>query len=43
MNKIPLYNKDFDTNEVDYGIFQQNNVDNAHIDDRGDPELTAGQ
>ncbi|XP_008182278.1 putative nuclease HARBI1 [Acyrthosiphon pisum] len=43
MDNIPLYNEDFDTNEVDYGIFQQNNVDNAHIDDRGNPELTAGQ
>lgn len=35
MDNITLYNEDFDTQEVDCGIFQQNNVDNVHIDDRG--------
>jgi len=39
MDNIPLYNEDFDNQEVDYGIIQQNNID----DKGGNPELISGQ
>lgn len=40
MAKVPLYDEDIITEEVDYGVFEQNYVENA---DRGNPELTAGR
>lgn len=43
MDNIPLYNVDFDNQEVDYGICQQKNVENMNIDDKGNPDLIAGQ
>lgn len=39
----PLYDVPFDTHEVDYGMFQQDDVKNTKTSNKDKPELTAGQ